>query len=495
MLHVSITNKVRDSLVVVLTIFLIVLILRFAQEFTVLHDSFPHPSADLRLVLERWAIVRRQHVDDEAPNMNPTVGTAEIAEGRVRRVQQLQERKQVSVLSLTTPARLLPYSIPLILHQYTRDERALPLAHAFCVLQVLLAQPMWKPHTDTSQPDTAQPADCFATQSPSGVACESPREQSNKTLAYWLWSDRSTRDYVIDGWSRPHGDPSKRYFDAFRNLKSHTQTAHALRYLTMYEFGGMFLDMDLQPGRQSLVQIIHRGYPCALLDERSVKSESTTRESGRHAACSVRRVSNAVLMCRPQHPFFKLVLDSLARLLDEIQHESDSAADADGDPVDNQQERENAESQCPFTDEEQIRRALRQGHGTDGRLLSWAVERYWSSHPALSSQCLADPTASPDCVHIAVSSPLSSTRLSFERCSNKYPETGEGRGPPLPLMHGLAAASSRALIQHAAVRRGFGHVESVGIGATYSIGSLLSGYCTYIRHKGVYHMESICFQM
>ena len=85
-----------------------------------------------------------------------------------------------------------------------------------------------------------------------------------------------------------------------------------------YDFGGVFLEMDLHPIGQSIIKFINKGYPCTLFDEKSIKSTKTDEQVEGQAIS----VSSAVLICRRQHRFFKLVLDLLARFLDEIRHES-----------------------------------------------------------------------------------------------------------------------------------------------------------------------------
>ena len=141
----------------------------------------------------------------------------------------------------------------------------------------------------------------------------------------------------------------------------------------------------------------------------------------------------------------------------------------------------------PYADEEQSKRSLKQGHGAGERFLSWALVQYRSERPELTSRCLGDPAASSDCVHIATSFSSSPTGLSFEPCTNTSSENGDRDGQRLSPRQRLLMARRRAQKEYASARHGFGLVESVGAGPTYSINSLLSGFCIYISQQGVLH--------
>ena len=389
---ISTRYKKRAFFVFAATVFLI---LFFVQQLGGPETSSPIEPADLRLEHGRWHAVR-QHAPQEGEvsklKRKLNDGTAESADARARGAAQEREREE-------SPApRPRPGPVPLILHQQTRSELELPLELSDCVRGVLLAHPIWHPSASWPrvhvhlQPEVAGARDRNRT-SRSGsrtgkhttlkVPCESRIEEANDSFAYWLWSEQSTAAYVQDGWNRPDTDQTKIYFAAFRSLRSDKQNVHLLRYLAMYEFGGVFIDMDLQPSRQTIIRLLNGGFPCTMLEVGNLKPVSKGGKTFGLPVDAAPRVSNAVILCRPRHPFFKHVLDSLARLLGAISqaHETEVDEQFNNEPLDTWQERQKAANRAPFTEEVQIKRALRQGHGTGSRFLSWSLERYLSALP------------------------------------------------------------------------------------------------------------------
>lgn len=440
-------------------------------------DSDAEQPADLRLAHGRWASVR-VHMDDSEDGHNHEQnedGSDEVEE----KVQPVPPPRPLW-------PRPLPGPVPLILHQQTHSDREVPLAFADCLRGALTAHPIWHPaaqperlpivYQDDSPRNRTRMTDLFGKRTSLRLQCSAREEEANDSFAYWLWSDKSATAYVEDGSSRRDGDQLKLYFEAFRGLRSSSQFAHLLRYLVMYEFGGVFLSMDLQP-LQTLVPFMNRGYPCTLLEQSSLKSES--RGGAQQRAGVATRVTNEVLLCRPRHPFFRLVLDSLARLLGAIPRAHDTEVDEQNSnylpDIGNDQEK--AVTQVPFTDEAQIKQALMQGHGSGARFLSWALERYRSAHPELNSRCVANPAASPDCVHVAHSSSTpASTALNFARCSSKSSASGKVKRPAPPRFQALAPGKAQA--QQVVVRRGSGQEENEDVGPTYPLSTLLPGFCS-----------------
>ena len=369
---ISTRYKKRALFVFAATVFLI---LFFVRQPGKPETSSPIKPADLRLAHGRWGAVR-QHVPHESEvaklKMKLNAGTVEA---RARGAAQERESEE-------PPApRPRHGPMPLILHQQTRSELELPLELADCVRGVLLAHPIW--HPSASWPrvhEHLQPEEAGARDQ---VSCKSRIEEANDSFAYWLWSEQSTAAYVQDGWNRPDTDQTKIYFAAFRSLRSDKQNVHLLRYLAMYEVGGVFIDMDLQPSRQTIIRLLNGGFPCTMLEVGNLKPVSKGGKTFGLPMDAAPRVSNAVILCRPRHPFFKHVLDSLARLLGAISqaHETEVDEQFNNEPLDTWQERQKAANRAPFTEEVQIKRALRQGHGTGSRFLSWSLERYLSALP------------------------------------------------------------------------------------------------------------------
>ena len=79
--------------------------------------------------------------------------------------------------------------------------------------------------------------------------------------------------------------------------------ADARRYFILYRYGGVYADLDVQSLR-SLDPLLKR-YPCLLAQEPS------EHQALLYGNKQTQYVMPALMACRPHHPFFKLVLQSL----------------------------------------------------------------------------------------------------------------------------------------------------------------------------------------
>ena len=112
---------------------------------------------------------------------------------------------------------------------------------------------------------------------------------------YVFWTDSSILAFIADRF------PS--FLPLFRRYSHALERADAVRYFIMYEFGGVYADLDVGFIR-SLSPLLQREYPCLLGAEPPVQTAVLFNVP--------RSVSNALLLCRPRHPFFRLAIDSLA---------------------------------------------------------------------------------------------------------------------------------------------------------------------------------------
>ena len=110
---------------------------------------------------------------------------------------------------------------------------------------------------------------------------------------YWLWTDDSARKLIQDKY--PH------LLEAFNGYNEGIRKADALRYIILYEFGGVYADMDME----SLHPIDPwlKKYPCFVSQE--PYEHPVLDGNFEHLAI------NALIGCRPKHPFMKQTMNSL----------------------------------------------------------------------------------------------------------------------------------------------------------------------------------------
>jgi hypothetical protein len=110
---------------------------------------------------------------------------------------------------------------------------------------------------------------------------------------YYLWTDDSARQLIKE--RHPY------LLKVFDTYTEGIRRADALRYVIMYEFGGIYADMDLENLKS--VEPFTKKYACFL-----------SQEPYEHPILDgnfENLVINAVLGCRPKHPFMKRLMDKL----------------------------------------------------------------------------------------------------------------------------------------------------------------------------------------
>lgn len=115
----------------------------------------------------------------------------------------------------------------------------------------------------------------------------------NPDYEYWLWTDESARKLI-----------KERHPSLLKTFDSYTEgirRADALRYVILYEFGGVYADMDVE-SLQSLDPML-RKYHCFVPQE--PYEHPILYGNFEHL------VINAVMGCRKQHPFLKELVDNL----------------------------------------------------------------------------------------------------------------------------------------------------------------------------------------
>ncbi|XP_060599071.1 uncharacterized protein LOC132752723 [Ruditapes philippinarum] len=116
---------------------------------------------------------------------------------------------------------------------------------------------------------------------------------TNPDWQYYFWTDDSARKLVLE--KRPD------FIPVWDSYEDPVNRADALRYVVLYEFGGVYADLDFECLRP-LARVTSK-YACIFSPE---PFEMSVLTYNRHYF-----MSNAIMMCRPKHPFFKLMIDNL----------------------------------------------------------------------------------------------------------------------------------------------------------------------------------------
>lgn len=117
----------------------------------------------------------------------------------------------------------------------------------------------------------------------------------NPTWEYRFWTDASGRQLL-----QKHHPYLLRVFDGFGN---NVRRSDLLRYVVLYEYGGFYADFDTQTLRS--------------LNKTTMKYASIFPvEPFEHSVMLYNRsfiINNAIMGCRPKHPFLKLLLSDLRK--------------------------------------------------------------------------------------------------------------------------------------------------------------------------------------
>ena len=117
--------------------------------------------------------------------------------------------------------------------------------------------------------------------------------KKNPDYEYWLWTDKSARQLIAE--RHPF------LLNAYDNYPEGIRRADALRYVILYEFGGVYADMDMESLKN--LDPMLRKYSCFLPQE--PYEHPILYGNFEHL------IINALMGCRAKHPFMKKMMDNL----------------------------------------------------------------------------------------------------------------------------------------------------------------------------------------
>ncbi|KAL4219254.1 hypothetical protein ACF0H5_021836 [Mactra antiquata] len=115
----------------------------------------------------------------------------------------------------------------------------------------------------------------------------------NPKWQYYFWTERSAKRLLMDKY--PHLLP------VWNKLKDPISRADVLRYVVLYQYGGVYVDLDFECLRP-LDRVTYK-YSCIIPTE---PFEHAILRSNQSLV-----VNNGIMMSRPKHPFFKQLLNNL----------------------------------------------------------------------------------------------------------------------------------------------------------------------------------------
>lgn len=131
----------------------------------------------------------------------------------------------------------------------------------------------------------------------------------NPKWSYYFWTDEAARHLIQE--RHPNLLPT------WESYKEEINRADALRYVVLYEFGGIYVDLDFENFRP-LDRVTYK-YACIF------PTEPFEQSAFRFQTPFL--INNAIMMCRPKHPFLKQILDNLP-LFQTMYEKIDSAGPA-----------------------------------------------------------------------------------------------------------------------------------------------------------------------
>jgi hypothetical protein len=113
---------------------------------------------------------------------------------------------------------------------------------------------------------------------------------------YWFWTDHDADMFVRKRFPEHHR--------LFTNYRKPILKADAIRYFILYEFGGVYADLDMEVLRN--IDVFTRKHYCIIASEPFIHAAFYGTEGMEYIAC------NALMAAAPRHAFFKLIIDNLA---------------------------------------------------------------------------------------------------------------------------------------------------------------------------------------
>jgi mannosyltransferase OCH1-like enzyme len=110
----------------------------------------------------------------------------------------------------------------------------------------------------------------------------------NNEYKYILWTDEKMEDFV----QKEYPD----FLNVYKSYKHNIQRCDAFRYLVLYKYGGIYLDMDIICKKKLDIFL---KYNCVLTKSSNINS-----------------YTNMFFMIVPKHPFIKFCIDNLPSYVD-----------------------------------------------------------------------------------------------------------------------------------------------------------------------------------
>lgn len=118
-------------------------------------------------------------------------------------------------------------------------------------------------------------------------------QEKNPNWKYYFWTDSSARKLVVERYPQ--------FLEMYDGYISPINRADAIRYIILYEFGGFYGDLDVEIIRP--LDILTYKYSCIFPPEPF--EQAVFRLKAPYF------INNAIMMCRPKHPFLRYMIDSL----------------------------------------------------------------------------------------------------------------------------------------------------------------------------------------
>lgn len=115
----------------------------------------------------------------------------------------------------------------------------------------------------------------------------------NPDWTYYFWTDESARKLIAE--KHPY------FLSTWDNYRTGINRADALRYIILYEFGGIYADLDVENIRP--LDRATMKYACIFPSEPIVQGILRLNLPF--------LINNAIMMCRPKHPFLKQMIEAL----------------------------------------------------------------------------------------------------------------------------------------------------------------------------------------
>ena len=167
---------------------------------------------------------------------------------------------------------------------------------------------------------------------------------AGSSFDYYLWSDAAIKDFIANVRSDTNRAALQKYGHVL-------EQSDAVRYAILYEFGGVYLDMDVE-FVAPIANYLERGYPCVFPEENPLQTAPNWKRTY--------IVTQSVIICRPHHPFLRLLLETLPEF---------------------------------------NKRGITISR-TGPHFVTEVLERYRRSNTTLEAICSVDARSHPDCVHV-----------------------------------------------------------------------------------------------